>query len=125
MTDAKGAAVVVVLVVEDEPFIRWDVTDYLRNTGLTVLEAADADQALCVLETCDVQVVFTDVNMPGSMDGLQLASLIRNRWPCTALIITSGHAALSEIDLPSNSRFFRKPYQSAVVAQAIEELVRD
>lgn len=124
MANEASTPITTVLVVEDEALIRWDIADYLRDAGLTVLEAVDADEAIRILETSKVQVVFTDISMPGTMDGLRLASYIRDRWPPIKLIVASGHAILSDDDLPANSRFFRKPYRGAQVAQAIGELVR-
>jgi len=124
VANEASTPITTVLVVEDEALIRWDIADYLRDAGLTVLEAVDADEAIRILETSKVQVVFTDISMPGTMDGLRLASYIRDRWPPIKLIVASGHAILSDDDLPANSRFFRKPYRGAQVAQAIGELVR-
>lgn len=124
MANEASTPITTVLVVEDEALIRWDIADYLRDAGLTVLEAVDADEAIRILETSKVQVVFTDISMPGTMDGLRLALYIRDRWPPIKLIVASGHATLSDDDLPANSRFFRKPYRGAQVTQAIGVLVR-
>lgn len=125
MTNGAPAEQTTVLVVEDEFLVRLDIAAYLRDTGLIVLEAANADEAIQVLEKrSDIRVVFTDINMPGSMDGLRLAEFVRNRWPPIKLIVASGLVSILETELPSNSRFIRKPYQGAQVADAIAELVR-
>ncbi|HVI80617.1 MAG TPA: response regulator, partial [Candidatus Acidoferrum sp.] len=81
-----------VLVVEDEAFIRMDVVDVLRAAGFEVLEATNAEEAIQMLEcNSDVRLVFTDIDMPGSMNGLKLAAAVRNRWPPVRIIATSGH----------------------------------
>jgi CheY-like chemotaxis protein len=113
-----------VLVVEDETLILMDIVDCLEDAGFEVIEAANADQAIEVLESRDdIRVVFTDVDMPGSMDGLKLAAFVRERWPPIKLIITSGHVAVEERDLPAGGRFFRKPYQGRSIAQAITAMM--
>jgi two-component system, response regulator PdtaR len=114
-----------VLVVEDEPFIRMDIVKCLQDTGLEVIEAANADDAINILESRDdIRLVFTDVDMPGSMDGLRLASFVRDRWPPIKLIVTSGHVPVSGADLPSGGRFFAKPYRGSQVAQAMMEMLQ-
>jgi CheY-like chemotaxis protein len=113
-----------VLVVEDEPLIRMDIVDCLEEAGFKVLQAADAAQAVLILEECaDIRLVFTDVDMPGSMDGLKLASFVRDRWPPIQLIVTSGHVKVDQNQLPSGGRFFSKPYQGADIARAVKEMV--
>src|ERR1700746_1118000 len=80
-----------VLVVEDEALIRMDSADVIRDLGFEVIEAVDADQAVSLLESVPgIKVVFTDIQMPGSMDGLLLAAIVRDRWPPIALLVTSG-----------------------------------
>jgi two-component system, response regulator PdtaR len=101
-----------VLVVEDELIIRVDIANCLQDAGFEVVEAANADDAISILESRnDIRLVFTDVDMPGSMDGLKLASFVRDRWPPIKLIVTSGHVPAKEADLPSGGRFFTKPYR--------------
>lgn len=119
-TGAKGA---VVLVVEDETLLRMQAIDVIERAGFVVLEAANADQAIQILESRDdVRVVFTDVDMPGSMDGLKLAHAIRGRWPPIELIVTSGHYTVNAGELPARGRFLPKPYQSEEVVQSLREL---
>ena len=114
-----------VLVVEDEFLIRMDIVGCLDEAGFQVIEAANADDAIRILELRDdIRLVFTDVDMPGSMDGLKLASFIRDRWPPIKLIVTSGHVPVMEADLPSGARFFAKPYRGSKVVDAITELMQ-
>ena len=120
-TNDKAATV---LVVEDEFLIRTDIADQLRENGFTVFEASDADAAIQLLEVrTDIHVVFTDVDMPGSMDGLKLAAYVRDRWPPIKLIVTSGHMAVEESRLPKGGRFFPKPYEVRHITSAIVDLI--
>jgi CheY-like chemotaxis protein len=112
-----------VLVVEDETFTRMDAVEMLREAGLDVLEATNADEAIQILERkSDVRLVFTDIDMPGSMNGLKLAAAVRNRWPPVRIIATSGHFDIREGDLPPDARFFTKPYQPSQILTAVREL---
>ena len=98
-----------VLVVEDEILIRELVAEELEVAGYTVVIANDADQAIAILEARqDIHLVFTDVNMPGSMDGLKLAAAVRDRWPPVHIIITSGK--IRPLEIPANALFIPKPY---------------
>jgi two-component system, response regulator PdtaR len=102
---------VVILIVEDEQLIRMDAADMIRDLGFKVLEAANADQAIALLETnLDIAAVFSDVQMPGSMDGLALIAAIRDRWPPVALILTSGQVHPPVSAMPEGTRFVSKPY---------------
>jgi two-component system, response regulator PdtaR len=113
----------VVLIVEDDFLIRMDAIDMIRSGGFDVVEAKDADEAIEILERRpDITVVFTDVHMPGSMDGLKLAAAIRGRWPPIKIVATSGRAKLSADDLPSGSRFLMKPYSEPEIVQTLREL---
>jgi CheY-like chemotaxis protein len=110
----------VVLIVEDELLIRIDAVDMARAAGFDVVEAANADQAILILEgRLDITVVFTDIEMPGSMDGLKLASAIRGRWPPIRIVATSGLLNVGADDLPSGSCFLHKPYNAAQIAAAL------
>jgi two-component system, response regulator PdtaR len=115
----------VVLLVEDEPLVRMAAADDLQDAGFHVLEAANADVALAVLESCsdDVQVLFTDIDMPGSMNGLALAENVQQRWPHISLLISSGYHRPAPEALPDDGRFVPKPYCSDDVVQHIQELV--
>jgi CheY-like chemotaxis protein len=101
-----------VLIVEDEFLLRTNAAEFLQDAGFTVYDASNADEAIALLEShADIRAVFTDIHMPGSMDGLKLAHYVRGRWPPVKLILTSGHARPRVEDLPAGSGFFGKPYQ--------------
>jgi two-component system, response regulator PdtaR len=120
---ALATSTIRILVVEDETFIRMDVVDVLRAAGFEVLEAPDAGEAIQMLErNSDVRLVFTDIDMPGSMNGLKLAAAVRDRWPPVRIIATSGHVKIRAGDLPADARFIAKPYQSVQIIDAIREL---
>ena len=111
-----------VLIVEDEPLVRLDAVRTVENAGFDVIEAANADEAIRVLENrSDIRVVFTDIHMPGSMDGLKLAHAVRNRWPPIKIIVTSGRELIAEQDLPEGGRFFAKPYNPIEILDALRE----
>jgi CheY-like chemotaxis protein len=121
--DVTSGSRPVVLIVEDEILIRMDAVDMIRAAGFDVVEAANADDAILILEDrLDITVVFTDIQMPGSMDGLKLAAAIRGRWPPIKIVATSGLLKISEDDLPSGSRFLRKPYSDHQIVGALREL---
>jgi CheY-like chemotaxis protein len=114
----------VVLVVEDESLIRSTATNMVEAAGFDAIAASDADEAIRILESRhDIRAVFTDVQMPGSMDGLRLAWVVRNRWPPVALIVTSGQADLPSTDLPSGGRFLLKPYLPSQVEATLRQLI--
>jgi CheY-like chemotaxis protein len=113
----------VVLVVEDEFLLRIDAADVIAAAGFEVIEAANADEAIEILESrSDVTVVFTDIQMPGSMDGLKLARAVRGRWPPIKIVATSGLLNVREVDLPEGGRFLPKPYSPAQVTGVLREL---
>jgi CheY-like chemotaxis protein len=113
----------VVLIVEDEFLLRMDAADAIAAAGFEVVEAANADEAIEVLESrTDITVVFTDIQMPGSMDGLKLARAVRGRWPPIKIVATSGRLHLDETDLPEGGRFLPKPYSPAEVTGLLREL---
>jgi len=114
----------VVLVVEDEHLICTSAMEMVERAGFEAIGASDADEAIRILESRnDIRAVFTDVQMPGTMDGLRLAQVVRNRWPPVALLVTSGHTNVAESELPSGGRFLRKPYMFAEVGTALRQLV--
>ena len=113
----------VVLVVEDELLIRMQAVDMVEAAGFHPVEAMNADDAIEILETRnDIRAIFTDIQMPGSMDGLKLVSAVRNRWPPVAIIATSGLTGVGEKDLPPGGRFLSKPYAPADLAKHLREL---
>jgi two-component system, response regulator PdtaR len=114
----------VVLLVEDEPFVRMATADALEDAGFEVIETANAHAAQEVLlRRADIRVLFTDVRMPGSMDGLELASLVRSRWPHISVVITSGHLDPDNGMLPQEAVFIAKPYGEQAPAKAIRALL--
>lgn len=114
----------VVLVVEDSTIIRMSAVDLVLSAGYEALEACDADEAIGILESRDdVDLVFTDVQMPGTMDGIKLSHYISDRWPPVRLIVTSGQAILEASNLPTGSRFFSKPYDSHAITDAMAHLL--
>ena len=110
----------VVLVVEDEPFVRMFGADLLEEAGFDVLQACNADEALRLLEVHpEVRVVFSDVEMPGSLDGLGLARHICQHWPRIGIVLTSGHRIRVEM-IPQEGRFLAKPYDGKALVRQIE-----
>jgi CheY-like chemotaxis protein len=111
-----------VLVVEDEGLVRMNAVAMIEEAGFSVLEASDADDAIRILETRrDITVIFTDIEMPGSMNGIKLAHAVRDRWPPIKIIATSGHYGFREGDLPTGGRFLPKPYTLPQISEALRE----
>jgi two-component sensor histidine kinase/DNA-binding NarL/FixJ family response regulator len=109
-----------VLVVEDEMILRMRAVDIVEDAGFNPVEAVNADQAISILESrSDISVLFTDIQMPGSIDGLKLAHAVHDRWPSIKIILVSGQVKPSDAERPANSRFFGKPLG---VDQMIAEL---
>lgn len=114
---------IAVLVVEDEALIRFSTVLHLEDEGFEVYEAADADAAIAVLTAHpDIHILFTDIDMPGSMDGLKLAQFVRSRWPPVRIVVTSGKRLIEVTDMPDGSLFFSKPYGLATVADSMREM---
>jgi DNA-binding NtrC family response regulator len=113
----------IVLIVEDEALIRMNGCDMLADAGFEVLEAESADAAIELLEQREVHMLFSDVDMPGSMDGLQLATLVHERWPHIGLLITSGHRQLTDQSLPDNGKFISKPWHEREVIYRVREVL--
>ncbi|MEP6564533.1 MAG: response regulator [Mesorhizobium sp.] len=113
-----------VLVVEDEAFLLYAIADDLREEGFIVFEASNADQAIHLLETQpDISLLFTDIDMPGSMDGLKLSAAVRDRWPPVKIIVTSGKQQPGREALPEGGIFLPKPYAPEKIAATIRELL--
>jgi two-component sensor histidine kinase/FixJ family two-component response regulator len=109
-----------VLVVEDEMLLRMRAVDIVEDAGFTPIEAGNADEALAILESrSDIVLLFTDIQMPGSMDGLKLAHTVHQRWPSINIILVSGKLTLTAAEKPVHSRFFGKPLE---VKQMIAEM---
>jgi CheY-like chemotaxis protein len=121
-THGKHMEKAVVLVVEDEALIRISALHIVADAGFDVLEACNADEALAILDSRnDIRAVLTDIRMPGSMDGWELAGAIRRRWPPMHLVVASAHAPNGGI-LPANGRFIGKPYTAEQITTALYEL---
>ena len=115
---------ITVIVVEDEPLVRLDIVMSLENDGFIVLEASNADDAIDILNAHpEIRLMFTDIDMPGSMDGLKLAAAVRDRWPPVKIIVASGHRQLSDELLPVEGKFFSKPYDHNSVIMAMREML--
>ena len=113
-----------VLIVEDDFFIRSDTVAMATQEGFVVLEAGNADEAIAILEAHpEIRVIFTDIEMPGTMDGLRLAEYVRHRWPPIKLIVTSGKVSMDEASLPKGSLFFSKPYNHSNVSAAMRKML--
>ena len=114
-----------VLVVEDEPIIRLGMMSSIEDAGYSVIEASSADEAIVRLaQDNEVGVVVTDVDMPGSMDGIKLAHFVKQRWPPISIIVVSGKLPAGEASLPVGSRFFAKPIQEESLRMAMRELTQ-
>ena len=116
---------IAVLVVEDEPITRMDVVGQLEEGGFKVFEAPDADRAIKILEANPaIRILFTDVDMPGTMDGLKLAAAVRDRWPPIKIVVASGLRKINIDALPDDSRFFSKPYNVNEIAATMRSMVQ-
>lgn len=124
MKRATSSAPPVILIVEDEALIRMNTADVCELAGYKVLEAPNADEALSLLDVRhDIRLVMTDVDMPGSMDGLALAHHVRSTSPQMCLVIVSGKAFLSQQELPGGAAFFSKPYQERQLIETFASLL--
>lgn len=113
-----------VLIVEDEALVRMQGVDILEEAGFDVLEAANGDDALIILARgIDVHLLFSDIGLPGSIDGLGLARIVHQRWPDIHLLLTSAQHRMRHADVPGAGMFVRKPWASAALVQQIQELV--
>ena len=112
-----------ILVVEDDGLIRMDLADVLSDSGFDVVEAANADQALALLEAgIPVKAMLTDIDMPGSMNGIKLANLTASRWPECRIIVISGRFSPDQGSLPQGARFLSKPISERQLSVALFEL---
>ena len=114
----------VVLVVEDEMLLRMRAVDMVEDAGYTSVEAVDADAAFAILESrSDIALLLTDIQMPGSMDGLGLAHSVHDRWPPIKIILVSGQLKLADLDIPADSRFFGKPLEANVMIAQMQGMI--
>ena len=106
----QSSEVLNVLIVEDEMLLRMRAVDIVEDAGFRPVEAVNADEAIAILESrSDISLLFTDIQMPGSMDGLKLAHAVHDRWPSIKIILVSGQVQPTESERPADSRFFGKP----------------
>src|SRR5450631_3352329 len=113
-----------ILIVEDDQLLKFLTVEMVQGAGFLALEAGNADEAVAILESrSDVALLLTDINMPGSMDGLKLAHAVRGRWPPIKILLVSGRVRLQLSQLPSSSRFVRKPYRTAAMVEELRSLV--
>lgn len=113
-----------VLVVEDEMVLRMKAVDIVEDAGFTAIEAVNADEALAILESrSDISLLFSDIQMPGSMDGLKLAHAVHHRWPAIRILLVSGQVQVSDSDKPADSRFFGKPLEVQQMIAELQEMV--
>lgn len=111
----------IVLVVEDEPMQRMMAVDLVEDAGFEAVQAMGSNDAVRILESRpDIRIVFTDIDMPGGLDGMKLAAMIRDRWPPIELIIISGKRRPSPADLPARGVFFTKPYKREEITAAMQ-----
>ena len=114
----------VVLIVEDEMMLRMRAVDMVEDAGYTPIEALDADEAVAILESrSDIALMCTDIQMPGSMDGVGLAHAVHARWPSIKMIVVSGQLNPPSIDLPPCSRFFGKPLEAGQIIAQMRNMI--
>lgn len=112
----------IALVVDDEPLILMDTADMITDEGYAVVEASTADEAFTFLEKYpSLQLLFTDVQMPGDLNGFELARLVAEKWPGICVVVASGAAKPSLGDIPDNARFISKPFSAALVHEVLRD----
>jgi CheY-like chemotaxis protein len=124
MAESRTPLKPLILVVEDEELLRLHAADLLEEHGFRVVEARNAAAALEVLETRnDVRLLFTDIQMPGALDGMDLAREVHQRWPHVLLVITSGQKKPAEAEIPDHGRFVGKPYRAAELLGQVDDMI--
>jgi CheY-like chemotaxis protein len=112
----------VILVVEDEPVLRFILVEELQEAGYEVFAAADAGQAIEILErNLDIRLLLTDIDLLATGEGVELAKLVRDRWPPIRIILTSGNWTLQQSELTYAERFIPKPHGPGVLVETIRE----
>lgn len=120
MSTKRAPEASVILVVEDDDLVRMNAAEMLEDAGYAVVAARHADEAWFILhERSDIGVVFTDVDMPGSMCGMTLAGRVHDAWPDIRLVVTSGGRRLTDQDIPDHGLFVPKPYSTEQVVEAM------
>ena len=127
MTEGRApsqAILPTILIVEDDQLLKMLTTDIVQDAGFATLEASNADEAIAILATRpDIAMLLTDVSMPGTMNGLKLAHVVRARWPHIKIIVVTARGDIAVSDLPAGGRIFNKPYRSDVMISAIRSLI--
>src|ERR1700729_1238061 len=124
MASSPSAGLRAVLVVEDEMMLRMRAVDIVEDAGFTSVEAVNADDALVILESrSDIDLLFTDIQMPGTIDGLKLAHAVHARWPTIKIMLVSGQVTPSESEKPANSRFYGKPLEVKKMIAELQEMM--
>ena len=113
-----------VVLVEDELLLRMFAVEMVEDAGFAAVEAANADQAVSILESrSDIALLFTDIQMPGSMDGLKLAHAVHKRWPPIKILVVSGLPKPADRELPAESRFYGKPLEAALMIAQMRSMI--
>jgi two-component sensor histidine kinase/CheY-like chemotaxis protein len=124
MAPGVTAALPSVLIVEDEMVLRMRAVDIVEDAGFNPVEAVNADDALAILESrSDIELLFTDIQMPGTMDGLKLAYAVHERWPQIKIILVSGQLTLTDADRPADSRFYGKPLAVKAMIAEMQDMM--
>ena len=124
MTQKESVGHPTILVAEDNALLRLDTLEFLEEHGYTVVEASNSEEALKVMENRnDVRLLFTDIQMPPGVDGLELAREVHRRWPKVILVITSGQVRPARADIADDGRFIQKPYRDQDLLDQINDLI--
>ena len=125
MAQSTPHAPLAILVVDDEVIVRMDLADSMQRAGFDTYEAGSADEAIRILEAHpEIGVLFTDIDMPGPMNGVMLAHYVHDRWPPVRIVVVSGHVEATVAELPDDAVFIGKPFQDSELNRAIRTLDR-
>jgi DNA-binding NtrC family response regulator len=126
MAQSKPYRLPAILVVDDEILVRIDLVDTIEDAGFATFEASSAEDAIRLIERHpDICVLFTDIDMPGPMDGLKLSHYVRERWPQIRIVITSGHVFTTAAQMPAQSEFIAKPHQPCDLQRLFRAIEQD
>ncbi len=114
-----------VLVVEDEGLIRMTILDALEDAGFEVIEAASADEAMDILDHQKIHFLFTDIQMPGKLSGIDLAHAMAKRFPDAGIIVASGRLSADDVDLPPQAEFHPKPYSLETIVNRLTSMSKN
>ena len=120
MTSPTPPIPMTVMLVDNEAVVRWELADRLGKMGFVVLQAGTADDAIALLKAHpEITLLFTDIKMPGTMDGVRLAHYVRDRWPPVKIIVLSGAVDVEPSALPHGSIFLPKPYDPELLVETL------